>query len=95
MPILRCSKEFYDYVTKKAMETGNPSSIILDRMLVQQPVALNQLHLPLARVSDVEKPPKAKLIRCTMCGKMVKNMPAHDRKVHNLRAERTSRSGQP
>ena len=36
MPILRCSKEVYDYVTRKAMETGNPASITLDRWLQRE-----------------------------------------------------------
>ena len=73
MPILRCSKEFYDFVTRRAMDTGNPASIILDRMLVEQPVSLKQLPLlpaqSPAKLKDHTSHLKPKF-RCHKCGKL-------------------------
>jgi len=36
MPLIRCSKEVHDYITKLTLETGNPCSIILDRWMVKE-----------------------------------------------------------
>ena len=33
MPMIRCSKEFHDWLLRRSMDTGNPASILLDRLM--------------------------------------------------------------
>jgi hypothetical protein len=33
MPLIRCSKEVHDYLTRLTLDTGEPVSIILDRWM--------------------------------------------------------------
>ena len=69
MPILRCSREFYEFVTRQAIDTNNPASIVLDRMLVDQPVHLRQIPLIPKQVTNAKLKPKPKMKwRCTRCG---------------------------
>ena len=78
MPVLRCSREFYDWVTTKAIKSGNPSSIILDRMMelpVEQPTEALQPQKKVHEPEDLVLLPGAKIRT------RYKNLTAYGRKI--------------
>ena len=63
MSLIRCSKEFHDWIMNEAKRTGNPTSIILDRLMPDQPVRPNQM--PLIPIEVIDKYPDGREIRHT------------------------------